>query len=178
VRARELRKRLTRFRREERGAVIVEFLVWFPLFFGLLTSSFELGFLLTRQALLERAVDVTMREVRVGIMERPSHEDLKERICAEPTLVKDCANALLLEMRPVDIERWDLPDAETACVDRESQMNPSVAFNPGRANELMLVRACAIFDPFLPLSSLAAAIKQDASGGIPIYTTSAFVNEP
>ena len=42
----------------------------------------------------------------------------------------------------------------------------------------MLVRACAVFDPYFPTSAWGLQLPLDASGGYQLVAMSAFVNEP
>ena len=51
-------------------------------------------------------------------------------------------------------------------------------FHPGQRNKLMMVRACAVFDPWFPGVGLGAQLPKDASGGYRLMATSGFVNEP
>ncbi|MCB2122196.1 MAG: pilus assembly protein, partial [Rhodobacteraceae bacterium] len=81
---------LKRFLRQERGAVTIEFVLWFPLFFGIFLSSVESGMLMLRYVMLERGVDVTVRDLRIGTLKFPSHDDLKREICRNSLILPDC----------------------------------------------------------------------------------------
>ncbi len=53
-----------------------------------------------------------------------------------------------------------------------------IEFNLGGENEIMLVRACAVLNPFFGTSKLVMRMPQDDSGGVVLTAASTFVNEP
>lgn len=61
-----LSSHLTRFRKEEYGNAVVPFALWMPVFLALILSSIELGTVTIRQTALERAMDDTVRDIRLG----------------------------------------------------------------------------------------------------------------
>lgn len=89
---------LRRFRRAERGNVTVEFALVFPVFIMILTSSIEMGVITIRQTLLERGLDIAMREVRVGTSANYSHDQVRAMICDGAAIFDDCEENLRLEM--------------------------------------------------------------------------------
>lgn len=173
-----MRTLLRRLARDDRGAVTIEFVLWFPLFFGLVLTSVESGMLMLRYVMLERGLDVTVRELRVGNLVAPTHDQLKARICEESLIIPDCAESLTAELRPVSTTTWAMPTQRVACVDRSEEVQPLVEVTPGSANELMLIRVCAKFAPIIPTSTLGLALHKDNFGNYALVSTSAFVNEP
>ena len=56
------RRLLRRFLRAEDGSGTLEFAVLAPVFLGLFLSTFELGMLLARQMMLDRGIDLAVRD--------------------------------------------------------------------------------------------------------------------
>ncbi len=167
-----------RFLHAEQGSSTIEFVMFLPLFFAVFLSTFELGMLLTRQVMLDRALDLTVRQVRLGNVAPLTHMALKEMICERAVLIPDCVNQIKLEMRSVDPREWKTPPATADCVDRVRLAAPITSFEIGVSNELMVLRACALFDPYFPTSGLASSIPRQSQGAYALVATNAFVIEP
>ena len=69
--------RLRRFFHKEDGNASVEFVLVFPAFLSLLLMSIELGFVTMRHPLLERGLDIAVRELRLGTGTVPQHDQIK-----------------------------------------------------------------------------------------------------
>lgn len=182
--ARRLWRALGRVRRgagglgREDGAVTVEFVLYFPLFAAVFLWAFESGLLTLRQVMLDRGVDISVRNLRLGLWDDPTPEMLREAICQNSVIIADCDNVLLLELLPIDADTWALPAPGATCVNRDEDVQPVTTFVAGGLNQPMLVRACAIVDPIFPGTGLGQALAVDSSGGYAIIAASAFVNEP
>lgn len=169
---------LKRFFKQEAGHASIEFAIMFPVFFFILLSSIELGVMTVRSALLERALDVVVREIRLTTGTAPSHQALKEKLCNETNVVPDCLTNLALEMYLVDPRAWtDIP-AKATCTNRAEEVDPVVSFSNGMDNELMILRACAKFNPMFTAIGLSSLLQRDAAGDSAIVAKSAFVQEP
>lgn len=173
-----LLRRLRRRLRREDGNATVEFVILFPLYIAVMFTGIEAGLLMTRQVMLERAVDLSLRDLRLGQMEDPSAERLREAICANTVVIANCRDVLLLELRPVDTATWGGLNDPVACIDRDEEIQPVTQFQAGGDNQLMLVNVCIVIDPVVPTSALALALPRDPSGGIRLLSASVFVNEP
>lgn len=173
-----LRARLGRFKKDEAGTSTVEFVLVFPLFIALLMGGYEIGLLMTRQVMLERGMDIAVRDLRLGRMVDPTHAKLKTAICNAASILPDCESTMLLELTPVSTATWTMPSVTANCVDRTGTLDPVISFNSGLENELMLVRACFVVDPIFPGTGLGAKLPVDSSGGYRMVVTSSFVNEP
>jgi hypothetical protein len=171
-------RRLRRRLRREDGNATVELVLLLPVYVAILFTGIEAGLLMTRQVMLERAVDLSLRDLRLGQMEDPSAARLRDAICANTVVIRDCQNALLLELRPIDTTSWAGLDDPVACVNRDEPIQPVTQFHTGGENQLMLVRACVVLDPVIPTSTLALALPRDPSGGVRVLAESVFVNEP
>jgi len=173
-----LKARLRHLWQSEDGSPTVEFVLVFPVIMGLFFATAEFGLLMTRQSMLETAVDKTVRHLRLGHFASPDQDDLRRTICKYAAIIPDCRNSLLIELRPVSTVTWSPLSSDTTCKDRNSEISPVVSLNPGVQNEMVLVRVCAVFSPFFPTSALGMRLARDELGGYALVASSAFVNEP
>lgn len=169
---------LRRFLKDEGGNASVEFVLVFPAYLALMLMSIELGFVTLRHTLLERGLDIAVREVRLGTGTAPQHDDIKQIICDNALMIRDCATTLRLEMRSADIRAYNSLDTTADCTDLAEPTKPVREFTPGQQNQLMLLRACLRFDPLFPDDALGSALTKDASGQSSIVSMTAFVQEP
>lgn len=164
--------------RDERGTATVEFVVVFPFFLGVLLSSFELSMITMRETMLERALDVTVRDIRLETGAAPQHDDIKALVCDRAPVIPDCLNNLRLEMVQIDPSNWVAPEATFDCTDSSQEVQPVRNFVNGMDNDLMLLRACAKFEPIFPGAGLGKKLSKDGAGMAALVATSAFVQEP
>ena len=178
----QLLNTLRRFRSGERGNVTVEFALVFPVFILILTSSIEMGVITIRQTLLERGLDIAMREVRIGTGTQYTHNQLRDMICDGAVIFEDCEANLRLEMIPNDPRNYTPLPNVVDCVAHASGsseiLNPVREFKMGQSNELVIVRACMLYDPVFPTSELALARTTDQNGKSALVAVSAFTQEP
>ncbi|MEL7137916.1 MAG: TadE/TadG family type IV pilus assembly protein, partial [Pseudomonadota bacterium] len=73
---------LGRFLRDDRGAASIEFVAVFPLLAAIMAAYLEMGWLMTKQMMLDRGLDVTMRQIRIASAGEVSHDTIKGAICA------------------------------------------------------------------------------------------------
>lgn len=178
-----LRDLLRRFHANEDGVVTVEFVIIFPVFMTFFLMTYESGMISLRHFALERAVDIAVRDVRIGAIPNPTRASLRTNICDAARLLPDCENQLQLEMIRRDLRNWvDVPDT-VQCIDRGTQVQPVVEFTNGGNNELIFLRACVRLDPVLPTSLLGRTIvdanaNSAAGGSYALVSTTAFVVEP
>lgn len=165
------------FCRKEDGTSTIEFMMVLPAAMFFFAATYESGTIGLRNVMLERAVDVTVRQVRIGAIENPTHSQLKEMICESAAIIPDCLNSVKLEMERKDPRNWTDMNTDRDCVDRAATGEPVINWTTGGNNDLMVLRACAIFDPMLPTSAVGAA-AQDAGGVYALVATSSFVVEP
>lgn len=160
------------------GSSTVEFVIWFPLFMTLFLTSFELSFYGMRSMMLERALDMTVRDLRLGIGRPENLEQFKEKVCEKTILFQNCQNEISLDLQQVDQLSWNLPQGNIPCVDRAQGLKPATTYAPGGGGDLNLVRACLVRDPFFPTTPLVMGLPRDASGAVKIVAVSTYVNEP
>ena len=173
-----LHKTLRRFRDSEEGSMVVPFALWLPLFVGIIVSGVELGAVTLRHTTLERALDQTVRDVKLGTGTIYDHASLKAAICENAGILPNCSENLQLEMIKMNMRNWQTPPTSADCIDTAAEVNPQRTFEYGRDNELMLLRACFKFRPFSPATQMSSGVMSDANGYTAIVSYSAFVQEP
>lgn len=173
-----LKSFLGRKARDESGTASVEFVLVFPVYLSFIIMSIELGFITMRHTLIERGMDMAVRELRLGTGTAPQHDAIKEMICDNALMVLDCKQNLQLEMAPANLFAFNTLDTSPDCTDKSEPAKPVRTFTPGQQNELMLMRACYKYDPFFPDEFLGSALSKDTSGQASIITMTAFVQEP
>lgn len=169
---------LRAFRKDTRGLASVEFAIFFPLYISMFFWAAELGIITMKSVTLDHALDVAMRDLRLGLMDNPSPESLKREICARARLIGNCEDQMMIELQAISTQTWAMPQTPVTCVNNDEEIQPSVAFNPGQAQELMLVRACIIVPVLFPGLMFGRQFDTDSTGGIGIASISSFVNEP
>ncbi len=175
-----MRIRVCKFLFGERGAASLEFVILFPLFIMILLATIEASIFMTRHVMLDRGVDIAVRSLRLGTESPPTFEQFKSSICANTVMVPDCENVIQVELTRVDMSTWAGLDGPALCRDLASDIDPfdQTEYTVGTNNELMMVRVCALYRPFLPSTYLGLALQDMAGDRYAIVITSAFVNEP
>lgn len=169
---------LRRLRHDRDGATTVEFVLLFPVLVLFILSSFELGMTTLRQVMLDRGMELVVRDIRLGRMTPVDHATVSAAICDYAGLLPNCPRDLRLEMRPLDLRNWAPPPAEADCVDRTDDSLPVRKFTAGVENQMMLLRACALFDPYFPTTGIGASIPRETGGAYALVSASAYVIEP
>lgn len=174
-----LRRLWPRFRRED-GTATVEFVLIFPLFISVFLASFETGLLMVRQTMLERALDIVVRDLRLGQFPNPSHDTIRDAICDAAVVLPECKKSLKVSLDRVDMATWTLPTDQVVCRDRASNVDPVTRLDPAALapREFMLVRICVRADAIFPSTGIAANLDKDGQGGYRLVAASGFVNEP
>ena len=173
-----LQRRLAGFRSES-GTATVEFVIAFPVVFAVFAACLESGLFMTRYVMLDRALDMMVRDLRLGLIPSPTLDKLKTAVCDHTVLLYNCKSALKLELTAVDTANWTFPSTAVGCVDRSAPIQPSVEPPTyGGENQPMLIRACATLDMIFPTTAFGLGMPQDGKGGYYVAATSGFVNEP
>jgi Flp pilus assembly protein TadG len=171
------------FTTRSEGASSVEFAVFVPIIMSVFLASFENGITMVRKTLLDRALETTVRELRLGQINAPTAAIMEQRICERMMLITNCEANLTVELnvRNASSGTITLPSIASRCVNRATQVEPVLLFQPGAANDLVLVRVCLVQDIIFPVSAVAGKIPNADVNGRTEYqliSTSAFVNEP
>ncbi|MFV0359615.1 TadE/TadG family type IV pilus assembly protein [Tropicimonas sp.] len=167
-----------KLRHADDGSSSIEFALLFPVVFLVFLATFEIGLLMVRQVMLDRATDLTVRSLRLGQWTDPTHDDIKSAICANTAIIQDCEANLLVELSPVSQESWVLPPSTTPCIDKSAEVQPATAFRAGVQHELMMVRVCALQSPVFPMAATGLDLEYQESGHYALVSMSVFVNEP
>ncbi|MBO9446285.1 TadE family protein [Ruegeria sp. R14_0] len=169
--------KIVRFKRTEDGGVTIEFVILFPLYMFFILAVIEYALVTIQQAMLERSVDLVVRDIRLGInLPDTEHDTIKDAICGNMVGMRDCSNNLLLEMIVQDPFSGVNFPAEPTCVDREEEVQPVTTFQNGGSNSLMIMRACALVDPLFPTTEVGR--KMSGHNLVTLTTTTTFVQEP
>lgn len=178
VLARPFRSLLKRFSRSESGSATIEFAITFPAILFLMLSGIELGMVTLRHSMLERAMDMTVRDIRLSTGAPDQYATIKASICQRAGFIDDCNNNLKLEMVQVNPRNWAAIPEDPDCTDQSEDVAPVREFKNGLENELMIMRACAKFDPVFPTTGLGRNVVKDGAGQYALVSVSAFVQEP
>jgi hypothetical protein len=172
-------RRWKKFWADTTGSVTVEFVLYVPFIMMLMLSSIELGMIMTRHVLLDRAVEASVREVRLGQLDPVNHDTLSERICEIMLGMPNCATDVRLELETLNPRNLTLISDDVDCVDRGDPEKPLRSqFDTLDSNRIAIVRACALFDPIFPTTGLGASIRKESEGAYALVSTSLFVVEP
>lgn len=169
---------LGRFRRSEDGTATVEFALTFPIVMFTMVSAIELGMVSLHHSMLERAMDLTVRDIRLGTGTAPQHDEIKTLICQRAAFIGDCDSNLRLEMVQVNPRNWMNLSPVPDCTDKSEEVAPVRSFVNGMENELMILRACAKINPMFPTSGLGKNMIKDGAGQYSLVSSTAFVQEP
>tara|TARA_R110002049_G_scaffold140930_7_gene302375 strand:- start:26302 stop:26841 length:540 start_codon:yes stop_codon:yes gene_type:complete len=168
-----------RFRRNDDGsAMLVEFAVMMPLLFGCFMMAVEMGIYSIRHMFLDRGLDTTVRFIRLNTNTPMTHAQIKDMVCSNAGFLKECDEALRLEMIRVDPRNFASFDQPVDCVDQSQPATAERGLILGKEHELMLLRACFRFKPIFPTTGLGYALEKDGSGKARMVSMAAFVQEP
>ena len=171
-------RRLARGFRREDGTATIEFVFVVPIVLTIFMASMESGLYMIRHVMMERALDLVMREFRLGRLGTVTHDQLRNLICDTSPYITDCRSVLKVSLEPVDTTTWKMPATPPTCVDRGGTIQNEPTFKSGDENEIMIVRICAVEDPIFPTTGLGLELHADSRGGYQLIAATIFVNEP
>lgn len=176
---RAIQAHVARFARDERGTASVEFVIVVPPLFFLFIMAFESGMIMIRHVMLERGLDMVMRELRLNAIPDADVEIVREMICEHATIFPSCDESLVLHLEPVSMATWALPPERIPCTNQGEEINPADWWSPSDLpHEVMLVRACIEAKPIFPTTGIGLRMDKSADGNYWLTAVSAFVNEP
>jgi len=157
----------------------VEFVIIFPLIFGIFLTSVDLSIMMLRQVALDRALDIATRELRLGQIGEDDIDLFRESVCDNTMLTPTCLETITVELRPVEPSEFATLDRRAQCVDRQTNFAPVLEFNPGsQGQELMMVRVCTVSNPFITLNAFLLSSPRGPNDDFRSEAISVFVNEP
>jgi hypothetical protein len=182
------------FLADERGTASIEFVFIVPIVMLIFLASVESSYYMVRHVMLERSVDMVVRDIRLGNMDflqgktqAEQHASLKEAICTTSILNDKvtCVKSMRIWMQAINTATFDLDIVPARnCVDRSEDIPdpaPTTAeFKFGDDNEIMLLRICLKEEPMFPTTVVGAGLIAggEDDGSYALMTTSVFVNEP
>ncbi len=172
---------LRRFRRSEAGTSTFEFMILFPVVWMMFGLTMESGMYSMQQVMLERGLDLTVRDVRLGVMDNPTRETLIAQTCAYALILNNCESSLRMEMIPADVRSWTAIPREVPCIDRSEVGIPVMNITNGDNNDLMVLRACVLIKPLLPLAEFGRTLVESndkSNDEYALSVTSSYVMEP
>lgn len=167
-----------KFNRGEDGSSTIEFVILFPVFASILMGGYEIGYYTVSSTMLDRGLDMAVRDIRLGKTSNVTLETLKTDVCEYAIYVDNCEENIHIALEPVTADGFVEPSSYAQCLDRDAAVAPATTFTDGEENELMLVRACVLVDPIFPTTWLGAALEATEGAGYAMASTSGFVNEP
>ncbi len=177
---RRLKSLCSRARNDDSGATAVEFGILGPIFFVMIFSAIELGFVLTKVALLESAANEVAKQVYIGAAASGSvtKQDLEEQVCETMELVdSNCDGNLAIELTPIATYS-SIPAADAKCVDKGDPIKPTVDFIPGAGNNIVYMRICLTTNILTPGLGFGLSLPKTDNGKLQIISALAFSNEP
>ena len=176
---------IRRFLKDDSGEASIEFLFVFPILFLIFTASFESSMFMARYVMFDRAVDLTVRQLRLGTLNDPTHENLKKTICKSGMMIEsvsECVQSMKIWMQPIDTGTFAMVAPPRSCVDKSQPIvtdePPTNEFATGTDNDIMLMRICMKADPMFPTTAVSVKMPVEADGSYVMLVTTTFVNEP
>ena len=191
-----IRKLLSRFRKNEEGASTVESVIVMGVFTAIFAWTIETGFIMFRWVNMEQAVETVSRDIRLfGLAEKytdPNHPEyvagaghdfIKNEICDAVVGISDCNNSIMVEITNLDIDAGT-PTIAPRCRDKTEDWDAATApvLDPGaRGDEttttVAYMRVCIVMDTLLA-PNYSLPFKREPDGGIAIVVDTAFISEP
>lgn len=175
---RRCRRIISRLLGDRAGTAAIEFALVVPMLLVLVCSTLEAGWVMVQTIMLDRALDQTVRELRIGSFANPTQESMRQAVCDRSVVLHDCVNTLALELFPITPQNTGYPADNARCINRDSEIAPVLRFTQGGRAQTMFVRACFVVSPMTPGLGLGMALPKDDSGAMRIIAKSAFINEP
>jgi Flp pilus assembly protein TadG len=169
------RLRISRLRRDEKGATAVEFgLVAIP-FIVLLFAILETALVFFAGQTMETAVSNAARLIRTGQAQQQalSATDFKDKICEQVMSLFDCQDGLFVEVRKFDT--FDTIDLSKP-IDENGKLKTDFEYSPGNGGDIVVVRAFYEWPVFVKMLGLDLSNMSD--GSHLLTATTAFKNEP
>ena len=177
---------LRRFRRDDEGATAMEFSLLMPIFFAIVFGFYDMGAVMLRQVMLNSAVDLVSRELRIaGTLDSsiaPTDingqiQEFRARVCGRSYMLNDCLNDLVIDMRPIPVGA-PLPPRNAPCVNRGpgGTTQPVTTYNQNVTTLPVYVRVCAPSMAMIRNMGIGPFLE-NANGDVMIYADTAFLFE-
>lgn len=181
--------RAAAFLADESGTATIEFVFVIPILLTIFMASTESSLYMVRHVMLERSVDIVVRDIRLGKLDDLKASQLKQLICDQSALVEStatCVNSMYIWMQPINTATFAMVAPPRKCVDRSAPIDPlapepaATEFKFGTDNEIMLMRVCLKERPMFPTTPVGAGLiaSGEGDGNYGLISTTVFVNEP
>ncbi|MBB4660069.1 TadE/TadG family type IV pilus assembly protein [Parvularcula dongshanensis] len=168
---------LKNFARKTDGVTAIESVFIIPVFFALVFSTFEVGYVFFTTAMVEQSTSINARRVKVGRAFKPGlqynaepgecqtgMECFFDSICSGLIITSNCDN-LAVEVRRFD-SFADIPNDEMNCRDDEGFKFDEQLYEPGDKNDIIRVRVCYNLQTVNPTVGLNLAQNDDGTRSI------------
>ncbi len=159
-----------------RGAAAVEFALIAVPFFFLIFGLLEICLIFIMSTVLEHAVMEAARPLRTGQAQSAgvTQNDFRKSICSELLGLMDCTTKLHIDVRTMNNFGSGTPATP---IDGNGNFdNSGFIFNPGNANDIVVVRAFYEWDLVIP--GLSQPLRNMAGNKHLLRSTAIFRNEP
>lgn len=158
------------------GATAVEFALVAPIFFGLIFSILEAGWIMSKITLLDRAVVNSARLIYTG--QAPDQDALEQLICDEAVIISDCRQNINVELFVMD-DFTTQPDTDVGCSDANNPaIQPAVHYSSGAGSDIVLMRVCLTTAVFTPGLGFGLNLAHGSNNTFELVSSIAFMNEP
>ena len=168
-----IRKALHRFRKHERGAIAVEFVLVAPIFFFLIFAILETSILYMIATVMEGEVALAARSIRTGQLQQEADPEtaFRQILCSNLDNVLNCDNVIIDVRTFDDFGEMEFEDF----VDDEGEASGNL-FQAGTADDIVLVRIAYVYNIVTPY--LAEILPPVGNDTVILYSGAAFKNEP
>ena len=132
-----LRHAVKRYIRDESATATMELVIMFPLMMIVFIAAFESAMILTRQIILERTLDMSVRVLRLAQGVITDAVEVRNSMCSNTILLPNCEELLTIDLQLVDTDTYDMPSNEEICAGRGNNIviAPDNTFDIGGSNE-------------------------------------------
>lgn len=165
---------LSRFRRNKKGNVAVEFAMLAIPFFLLIFATIETCVVYFATSNLDSAVSSASRLIRIGSVQTSgmTPNQFRDLVCSRMHLVSNCSSTLRIDVRNFsNFGGVTFPPL----VDANGNMVENTVFQPGTAGDIVVVRAYYSWGVLTP--ALVGFSNLDGGGRL-VAASAAFRNEP
>jgi len=172
---RSFRNVLNRFRRNRRGATVVEFALVAPMFFALLFAIIETAFMFFASQVLETVTQDSARLIQTGQAQTGAYTaaQFKADVCARITVMFDCVNGI-----SVDVQSYPSFASINVAnpIDAGKNFTNPNNYSPGGPGDIVMVR---LFYQWPIIVTKFGYDLSNLNGSKRLLTaTAAFQNEP
>ncbi|MEO0637388.1 MAG: TadE/TadG family type IV pilus assembly protein [Pseudomonadota bacterium] len=165
-----------RFWRQQTGVTAIEYGILGPIFFSLILTGAEVGWVMIREASLEHAVRVASREVYLGKAKagNMTQADLEKIMCEQMTMMTNCEQNLAVEMQVVS-SFSAIPANSIQCREADVPLDTEIVYQNGDESEIVMMRVCASIPTLTDVGPFALGLPKTAQGNYQIVSTDVFM---